>query len=242
MPQYLVRAKNRKTDKYMIVRFVVALLAILSASIVAVGGWYATDMFRVENVPPRDYSAFITFSITVNFALVVHRVRSWLFRSLKRICNARFIKAQGSGLKSLSENTGKTVCGYSDVLQYLLRRRLNMLAWIAIVGGPICAATGIFLLVADVPHNPTWFVQCLPCLLVPSCVYYVATLTCYLCMIDHYNQVCRGYVLYAKSFKESAEEVGGEGDSGRSIKEKQDDAIIKEFTTTIKKDVNMVDG
>lgn len=218
----------------MIVRIVVALFAMLCAGVVVVGGWLATDLFHVVNENARDYSTFIAFTITVNFALVVHRVRRWLFRSLRQVCNNRFIKAQGEGLKSLSENTGKTVCGYADVLQYVLKRRVDFLAWIAIICGPICAIVGMFLLVADVPRTPVWFVRCLPCLLVPSCIYYAATLSCYLCMIDHYNQICRGYVLYAKS--QAIDSKAKIGDAiGIKGGPKNDGIIVKDFTESILK-------
>ena len=107
------------------------------------------------------------------------------------------------------------------------------MAWIAIVGGPICAGIGIFLLIADVPRTPVWLVRCLPCLLLPSCIYYVATLSCYLCMIDHYSQICKGYVLYAKSRKKDEDAKNCVG-SYKSEKNMDDGVVIKGFTSSIK--------
>ena len=104
------------------------------------------------------------------------------------------------------------------------------MAWIAKVGGPLLAFIGTFLLVAGIPQNPKWFVRCLPCMLLPACVYYSATLACYLTVIDHYNQVCKGYVLYAiYAVQHSTCVVSGGGCSS----DDEDKAEIKNFKNRV---------
>lgn len=163
--------------------------AVLLGAFVVTGLYILVTWFLVGLCNDQYISSFIEVAIAADLALQSTRFRRWLTRNLKQFGDRRITGCVQLLGKNLSERMIQMLCAQEHMVLRRFRIRIHKLDKVALSGSLLFAGAGIVILLTGVDLD-SWWKNLVAILMLPVVLYYIASLICYICMCDHFSEVC----------------------------------------------------